>query len=42
MKPDHAIMKGFGGFCELDETYVHEQREGPRPVLEVRAEGGPR
>src|SRR5205814_3185657 len=38
-RPDHAIMKGFSGFSNWDETYVHaKHNEKDRTVLEVRAE----
>ncbi|QEL16238.1 PVC-type heme-binding CxxCH protein [Limnoglobus roseus] len=39
VKPDHPIMKGFGGFESWDETYVHaKHNEKDRVVLETRAE----
>jgi putative membrane-bound dehydrogenase-like protein len=37
VQPDHAIMKGFGGFESWDETYVHHlHNEKNRTVLEYR------
>jgi putative membrane-bound dehydrogenase-like protein len=39
-RPDHVIMRGFGGFESWDETYVHHKHnETDRVVLETRAEG---
>ena len=39
-KPDHPIMKGFGGFESWDETYVHHKHnEKDRTVLAYRTEG---
>lgn len=39
--PDHAIMKGFGGFESWDETYIHTRHnEENRTVLEYRVQGG--
>src|SRR5687768_10843550 len=39
--PDHAIMKGYGGFESWDETYIHTQHnERNRTVLEYRVQGG--
>ena len=36
--PDHAIMKGYGGFESWDETYIHTRHnERDRTVLEYRA-----
>ena len=38
-QPDHAIMKGFGGFESWDETYVHHlHNEKDRTVLEYRVD----
>ncbi len=40
VKPDHPIMKGFGGFESWDETYVHHRHnEKNRTVLAYRVEG---
>jgi putative membrane-bound dehydrogenase-like protein len=39
-EPNHAIMKGFGGFESWDETYTHtKHNEKDRTVLEARVEG---
>jgi len=41
VKPDHPIMKGYGGFESWDETYVHtKHNQKDRTVLETRAERG--
>lgn len=41
VKPDHPIMKGFGGFESWDETYVHtKHNDQGRTILEVREEAG--
>ena len=38
-KPDHELMRGYGGFKSWDETYVHiKHNESNRVVLEYRAE----
>ena len=40
-KPEHPIMKGYGGFESWDETYIHTQHnERNRTVLEYRVQGG--
>ena len=40
MKPDHPIMKGFGGFSSWDETYVHTKHNAKdRTCSKSRAEG---
>jgi putative membrane-bound dehydrogenase-like protein len=39
-RPDHPLMKDFGGFASWDETYVHtKHNEAGRTVLEVRTDG---
>jgi putative membrane-bound dehydrogenase-like protein len=39
VKPDHPIMKGYGGFASWDETYTHtKHNEKDRTVLEYRSE----
>lgn len=40
VRPDHPIMKGYGGFESWDETYIHTlHNEKDRIVLEERLQG---
>jgi uncharacterized protein len=38
-RPDHPVMRGFGGFSSWDETYVHHRHNKDRVVLAYRADG---
>lgn len=38
-KPDHPVMRGFGGFRSWDETYIHTLENEDREILEYRVEG---
>jgi putative membrane-bound dehydrogenase-like protein len=39
-RPDHPVMKGFGGFESWDETYVHHRHnDAGRTVLSYRSDG---